>query len=71
MEKNACIDWMDSVAARDGTMSQRNIKWVEANGGLEKLVQAAKARRIHLVQLTDDKGNNLIAASRKPFTSLC
>ncbi len=52
-------------------MSQRNLKWVEAHGGLGRLVEAAKRRSIHLVQLTDDKGNDLLAASREPFKTLC
>lgn len=52
-------------------MSQRNVRWVNANGGLEKLISVAKGRGVHLVQLTDDKGNELLAASREPFKSLC
>ena len=71
MNEQAFEDWVNSVATGDATMSQRNFKWVEANGGLSKLVQTAKARGVHLVQLTDDQGNELIAASQEPFNTLC
>ena len=52
-------------------MSQRNLKWVEANGGIEDLIAAAKWRDVHIVRLTDDKGNQLVAASSEVFTTLC
>lgn len=52
-------------------MSQRNLKCLEANGGVAKLVRAANMYIVHLVQLTVDKGNDLLAASREPFTTLC
>jgi len=71
MAKEAFIVWLESVASGEATMSQRNFKWVETNGGLTKLVHAAKARGVHLLQLTDDKDNELIAASTKPFVALC
>ena len=63
--------WIDSVATGAASMSQRNLSWVEANGGVDQLIQVARRRRVHLVQLTDDKGAELIAASQKPFNSLC
>lgn len=63
--------WVEAVATGAATMSQRNLKWVELNGGLEKLVETAKARGIHLARLTDDKGNELLAASRDPIETLC
>lgn len=71
MIESAFEDWIKSVATGASTMSQRNLKWVEANGGIDKLVDAAKQRGVHLVQLTDDKGNDLLAASPKPFKTLC
>lgn len=63
--------WIDSVAEGAATMSQRNLKWVEANGGIAGLVEAARKRDVHLLRLTDDKGNELVAASQKPFLTLC
>ena len=63
--------WVESVATGEATMSQRNLKWVEANGGQEKLVEVAKQRGVHLARLTDDKGKKLFAASKEPFTTLC
>lgn len=64
-------DWISAVASGAATMSQRNLKWVEANGGVVQLVDAAKKRGIHLIRLTDDKGNELFAASHHPFQTLC
>ena len=71
MNEDAFEDWIDSVATGGSTMSQRNLKWVEANGGVDKLVDTASRRGVHLVQLTDDKGNDLLAASQEPFKTLC
>ena len=52
-------------------MSQRNFKWVEAKGGIDQLVAIATQQGVHLVKLTDDKGNNLLAASQNLFVTLC
>ena len=63
--------WVDDVLARPESMSQR--KWdVVASwpGGLEELIREAKARGVHLVSLTDDRGVKLIAASVHPFEIL-
>ena len=64
-------EWLDRVAAGELTMSQRAMRVVEAKGGLERVIAAAKARGVHLVQLTDDTGKVLIAASVEPFEVLC
>lgn len=64
-------DWLNRVAAGELTMSQRAMTVVEAKGGVEPVIAAAKARGVHLVQLTDDTGKVLIAASVEPFTVLC
>lgn len=71
MSEQAFEEWVNAVASGSATMSQRNIRWVEAHGGMDKLVEAAKQRGVHLVRLTDDKGNELLAASQKPFQTLC
>lgn len=64
-------EWLDAVASGAATMSQRAMTTVAARGGLEPLIAAARARGVHLVKLTDDKGKGLIAASREPFETLC
>ena len=71
MNEQAFEEWVNSVAEGAATMSQRNLRWVEANGGIDKLVEVARQRGIHLVRLTDDKGNDLLAASQEPFQTLC
>lgn len=71
MAERAFRDWLEAVASGAATMSQRNLKWVEANGGLQELIAAAEQRGVHLVRLTDDKGNDPLAANQKPFQTLC
>lgn len=68
---DALADWLSSVTSGEATMSQRGVRWVEAQGGLDAVIDAAKARGVHLVQLTDDTGKVLIAASLHPFKALC
>ena len=65
------IQWIESVASGAATMSQRATATVEAHGGLAAATAIAKARGVHLLKLTDDKGKSLIAASQHPFTTLC
>jgi hypothetical protein len=71
MRSEKIDDWMSKVASGGATMSQRNLKWVEVNGGVAELIDAAQKRGIHLVRLTDDKGHELFAASQHPFQTLC
>ena len=63
--------WIDAVAAGEATMSQRKKSSINAHGGLDAVIKAARAKGVHLVQLTDDKGDVLVAASRDPFETLC
>lgn len=63
--------WLDAVQDGSATMSQRALTAIDKHGGVEAAKDAAKARGVHLVQLTDDKGTLLVAASRHPFISLC
>ena len=63
--------WIDAVADGSATMSQRRLSSVERNGGVAAAVEAARAKGVHLVKLTDDKGNALVAASLHPFEPLC
>ena len=64
-------EWLDAVQDGRASMSQRRRSSVDQNGGLEEVIAAAKQRDVHLTELTDDRGNLLIAASRHPFRSLC
>ena len=70
MGEESFEEWVNLVATGKATMSQRNARWVEANGGEAKLIEAARRRGVHLVQLTDDKGKKLLAASKEPFRTL-
>ncbi|UAK25673.1 hypothetical protein [Sphingomonas nostoxanthinifaciens] len=63
--------WLDAVRDGTATMSQRSRTSIDTHGGLDVAIAAAKARGVHLVQLTDDKGRLLVAASLEPFETLC
>jgi len=64
--------WLDGVASSPASMSQRRLTSIERyGGGLEAVAAAATARGVHLLLLTDDKGDRLVAASRHPFTVVC
>ena len=52
-------------------MSQRSFASIEAHGGIDAAVAAADARGVHLLEVIDDKGVPLIAASMTPFKVLC
>ena len=70
-EPRPFAEWLDAIADGRLSMSQRQVSWAEKLGGLDARVAAARRRGVHLVQLTDDKGKRLIAASREPFKHLC
>lgn len=61
--------WMVDTA-RKGAMSQRKKNSVEAHGGLEAAIDAARDRGLHLVLPTDDTGAELVVASTHPFRVL-
>lgn len=64
--------WLDAVASGEATMSQRRLSSVETRGGgLDSVASLARARGVHLVVLTDDQGNELVAASKHPFRVVC
>ena len=64
--------WLDAVADGSSTMSQRRLSSIETRGGGLAAVEAlAEQRGVHLLRLEDDKGNELIAASAKPFEVVC
>lgn len=64
--------WLDGVASGASTMSQRRLSSIEARGGgLAAVRRLAQARGVHLLRLTDDRGDELVAASRHPFGVIC
>ena len=65
-------EWLDGVADGSNTMSQRKLSSVEKRGGgLEAVAALARERGVHLLLLEDDKGDELVAASTKPFSVVC
>ena len=53
-------------------MSQRKLTSIEKHGGgLDAVRAVARDKGVHLVLLTDDKGNELVAASVHPFKVVC
>jgi hypothetical protein len=63
--------WIGSVATGEASMSQRKRTSIDAHGGIDAAIAAARSKGVHLVQLTDDKGDILVAASREPIDTLC
>ena len=64
--------WLDAVVDGTSTMSQRKLTSVEQRGGgLEAVKAAATEKGVHLLLVEDDKGNELVAASLKPFKVVC
>jgi hypothetical protein len=63
--------WLDAVQDGRSTMSQRSLNSIEANGGVEMAAREARKRGVHLVELTDDRGRKLVAASNHEFKTLC
>jgi hypothetical protein len=64
--------WLDAVARGEQTMSQRQLARLElVAGGLEAVRAAAVARNVHLAIVVDDRGVELVAASRHPIRVLC
>ena len=53
-------------------MSQRKLSSIEKHGGgLEAVKALAMKKKVHLLLIEDDQGNELVAASTKPFTVVC
>ena len=62
--------WLEDVAQGKLSMSQRKLSRIEERCGIDELKRMATSRGVHLLQLTDDKGVVLVAASMHPFTVL-
>lgn len=70
-QQNWTNAWLTAVADGGAKMSSRNLRSIEVKGGgIKAVAAAAKKKRLHLVLLEDDKGNQLVAASTKPFKVL-
>ena len=64
--------WLDGVASGAKTMSQRKLSSIDArSGGIERVARMARERGVHLIVLTDDQGERLVAASAHPFQVVC
>jgi len=63
--------WLAPVADGTTTMSQRQLSSIDAHGGIDAAVAAARQAGVHLAQFVDDKGVVLIAATPDPVTLLC
>ena len=65
-------EWLDAVAVGSNIMSQRKLSSVQRRGGsLEAVSAIARQKGVHLLLVEDDKGNELVAASTKPFKVIC
>ena len=65
-------EWLAGVAGGANTMSQRKLPAGENHGGgLDAIRAVAREKGVHLVLLTDDKGDELVAASTHPFKVIC
>ncbi len=64
--------WLDGVVDGSTSMSQRKLTSVEKRGGgVEAVRRVATAKGVHLLVLEDDQGDQLVAASTRPFTVVC
>ncbi len=71
-EEKWAADWLAGVADGSNAMSQRKLTSVEKHGGgLDAVRAVAREKGVHLVLLTDDQGNELVAASTHPFKVIC
>ncbi len=61
--------WLDGIGPQ--SMSQRQVASIEKHGGLDVAKREATKRGIHLVELVDDHGVRLVAASKSPFRVIC
>ena len=64
--------WLAAVARGERTMSQRTLERIEARpGGVAAVCAAARAHGVHLAVFTDERGVELVAASRHLIRVLC
>ena len=66
------INWLKTVEAGLNTMSQRKLTSIEKHAGsLENVKRVAESMSVHLLLVEDDEGNEVVAASMKPFKVIC
>jgi hypothetical protein len=64
--------WLNTVQAGLNTMSQRKLTSIEKHaGGVELVKTIAQQMGVHLLLVEDDQGNEVVAASMKPFKVIC
>ena len=64
--------WLNTVAGGLNTMSQRKLTSIEKHeGGLDTVKSVAEKLGVHLLLVEDDEGNEIVAASKKPFKVIC
>lgn len=63
--------WLDSIVDRPGALSHRAWTKIEKHGGIEPVIAAATHRNIHLVEMIDESGQRVVAASRSPVRPIC
>ncbi len=72
MERAWAAEWLAAVADGTLTMSQRKLSSVETRGGgVDAVVEEARARGVHLAVIVDDAGQELVVASVHPIRVLC
>jgi hypothetical protein len=63
--------WLEMVVA-GAAMTQRSLASIDRfGGGLAAVKKAAKQRGVHLLLVTDDRGRQIVAASRWPLKVIC
>ncbi len=64
--------WIESVVSGESTMSQRKMSSIAKRDiDMKILIAEAKKQHVHLLLLKDDKGEEVIAASKDEFVVLC
>ena len=64
--------WLEAVRSGASTMSQRKLtRFDTLEGGIAAARRLAKKKGVHLLLLTDDRGDELVAASLHPFKVIC
>ena len=64
--------WLNTVAGGLNAMSQRKLSSIEKHGGgLNAVKSIAERLGVHLLVIEDDEGNEVVAASKKPFKVIC
>ena len=64
--------WVKTVSDGGARMSQRKLTSIEQRGGgLPRVRRIAKKLGVHLLLIEDEHGEQVVAASTKPFKTIC